>query len=300
MEQLLLAYIFVCFSVGLMCMGITIVVAHRTRSSIARSFLAFYVALTLIVLASLILAFLDIQPELAGPRLRGALEYLEAIVGFYGVMLTLPLFVHRVFQMRDRGRDRLLMLTVGVALIVQHVTEFGLGDRWDEFGDLLENLLFSAIIVYSLTLGLLRRNAPGVDRTLGRRLLVLGAIGLPVMLHDLFLMEATGLRFYPLGYSVFSGVIAWTLYRRAGTAPGRTPPLEWDLSEREAEVAMLISRGLSNKEIASALHISPNTVKTHVRAVFDKSGCRSRFALMSAIVSEHPDAGSPTRNPTQG
>ena len=31
MEQLLLAYVFVCFSVGLACMGITVVVTHRTH-----------------------------------------------------------------------------------------------------------------------------------------------------------------------------------------------------------------------------------------------------------------------------
>lgn len=39
-----------------------------------------------------------------------------------------------------------------------------------------------------------------------------------------------------------------------------------------------------NKEIAGELNISSNTVKTHLRAIFDKSGYRSRFALMSALI----------------
>ena len=37
MDQLLLAYLFVCFSVGLVCMGITMMVVHRTRSRVARA-----------------------------------------------------------------------------------------------------------------------------------------------------------------------------------------------------------------------------------------------------------------------
>ena len=54
------------------------------------------------------------------------------------------------------------------------------------------------------------------------------------------------------------------------------------MSRREAEVAEQVLRGLSNKEIAARLNISPNTVKTHLRAVFDKSGAHSRFELISA------------------
>ena len=298
MEQLLLAYVFVCFSVGLACMGITVVVTHRTHSPVARAFLAFYVALTLLVLASLLLAFVDVVPGSVAPGTRAVLEYLEAIVGSYGVLFTLPLFAHRVFAVPERGRDRIILGTVSLALVVQHVTEYGLGGRWDDRGDLLENLFFSAVLFYTLALGIRRLDAPGVDRPLARRFLVLFALGGPVLLHDLFLIEVTGLRFYPLAYSVFSIVFAWTLYRRAGSAACRTVRPEWNLSKREAEVALLVSRGLSNKEVADELFISLNTVKTHIRAVFDKSGCRSRFALMSAMASKRPDRDQPTNDPS--
>ncbi len=293
MQQLLLTYIFVCFSVGLVCMGVTLVVAHCTRSPVARAFLAFYAALTLLVLASLLLAFLDIVPSSVAPATRSILEYFEAIVGCYGVVFTLPFLAHRVFAVRARGRDRILLGTVGLALVVQHVTEYGLGGSWDDRGDLLENLFFGAVLVYTLALGCRRLDRPGVDRLLARRFLLLVALGVPVVLHDLFLIEVTGLRFYPLAYSALSVVYVWTLSGRAGSAAGSPVPPEWDLSEREAEVTLLLSRGLSNKEIAAALFISVNTVKTHVRAVFKKSGRRSRFALISAIGSERPDYQGP-------
>jgi DNA-binding NarL/FixJ family response regulator len=48
------------------------------------------------------------------------------------------------------------------------------------------------------------------------------------------------------------------------------------LTPREAEVMMLIARGLSNTEIAGRLYLSEPTVKTHVTRVFAKLGVRDR------------------------
>lgn len=42
------------------------------------------------------------------------------------------------------------------------------------------------------------------------------------------------------------------------------------ISARECEVLELLAEGLSNKEIARRLDISPNTVKTHVARLFEK------------------------------
>lgn len=48
------------------------------------------------------------------------------------------------------------------------------------------------------------------------------------------------------------------------------------LTEREQEVARLLAHGLTNKEIADHLHISPGTVKSHVHNVICKLGVRRR------------------------
>ncbi|MGF1339796.1 MULTISPECIES: response regulator transcription factor [unclassified Streptomyces] len=48
------------------------------------------------------------------------------------------------------------------------------------------------------------------------------------------------------------------------------------LTPREAEVLVLIAEGLSNREIARALHVSAATVKTHINNLFAKTGARDR------------------------
>ena len=52
------------------------------------------------------------------------------------------------------------------------------------------------------------------------------------------------------------------------------------LSPREAEVLTHIAAGLSNGEIAAALHVSEATVKTHINHIFSKTGLRDRAQLV--------------------
>ena len=51
------------------------------------------------------------------------------------------------------------------------------------------------------------------------------------------------------------------------------------LTEREEEVLRTIARGRTNEEIASDLHISLSTVKTHVASLMGKLGVRNRVEI---------------------
>lgn len=52
-----------------------------------------------------------------------------------------------------------------------------------------------------------------------------------------------------------------------------------ELSERERDVLVLVARGLTNKEIASELNISPHTVMSHRKNIAHKTGIRSVAGL---------------------
>ena len=52
------------------------------------------------------------------------------------------------------------------------------------------------------------------------------------------------------------------------------------LTDREREVMALVAEGLSNEQIATHLHLSPATVKTHVSRAMVKLGARDRAQLV--------------------
>lgn len=67
------------------------------------------------------------------------------------------------------------------------------------------------------------------------------------------------------------------------------------LSPREREVAQLVSRGHSNKEIARKLQLSEGTVKLHLHSVFQKLGAKNWYSLILANFPS-PLAGRGTHN----
>jgi len=67
------------------------------------------------------------------------------------------------------------------------------------------------------------------------------------------------------------------------------------LTEREREVFDLLAKGLTNKEIAEALVITTNTVKRHLKAVFEKLEVHTRSAATAKAVGSNPASpGTPS------
>jgi DNA-binding CsgD family transcriptional regulator len=83
-----------------------------------------------------------------------------------------------------------------------------------------------------------------------------------------------------------AGFLALGAWLGARLLARRAPPPAFDgnpaarqalgISERELAVLAEIAAGHSNKEIAARLHVSPNTVKTHVARLLAKLGARRR------------------------
>ena len=51
---------------------------------------------------------------------------------------------------------------------------------------------------------------------------------------------------------------------------------ERGLTDREKEILILVSKGCSNVEIGDMLHLSPNTVKNHLKNLFESLGAADR------------------------
>lgn len=119
-----------------------------------------------------------------------------------------------------------------------------------------------------------------------------GAVGFllkdtpPAAIVDAVLAAADGdLRFSPTVLSRLVGLAGRS--RRSGYDEARA--LLAGLTERERDVALAVAEGLSNAEIARALHVSLPTVKTHLGRVFDKLGLTSRVQV--ALLVRDASAG---------
>lgn len=60
-----------------------------------------------------------------------------------------------------------------------------------------------------------------------------------------------------------------------------------ELSEREQDVARLIGKGLSNKQIANDMDITERTVKAHLTAIFKKTNTKDRLSLALMVQKSH-------------
>jgi DNA-binding NarL/FixJ family response regulator len=81
--------------------------------------------------------------------------------------------------------------------------------------------------------------------------------------------------------------------RREG---GYTPPA---LTRRELDVIAAVTTGASNREVAEQFGLSPQTVKNHLRSIFDKLGVSNRlelamYAVQHQLLRSRRDPGSGT------
>jgi DNA-binding NarL/FixJ family response regulator len=84
------------------------------------------------------------------------------------------------------------------------------------------------------------------------------------------------------GRNVISPAVVPMVFDALRRGPDEPPDAPHSLTEREREVANLLARGRSNKEIAEELFISEKTVKNHINHVYAKLGVTTRAEAIAA------------------
>ena len=67
-----------------------------------------------------------------------------------------------------------------------------------------------------------------------------------------------------------------------------TDPDEQLLTPREREIATLVAEGLTNRQIASRLTISPRTAEGHVERILTKLGFTTRTQIVTWVTTRQP------------
>ena len=82
---------------------------------------------------------------------------------------------------------------------------------------------------------------------------------------------------------------------RRRVATGERPTSGWAaMTKAELAVAQLVADGLTNREVAKRLFVSPNTVTTHLSQVFAKLGVKSRVDLTRLATERNSEHGPET------
>ena len=117
-----------------------------------------------------------------------------------------------------------------------------------------------------------------------------GAQSGPPGVRRTLIMEHAGERLRIEATAVGKGRTQFHLWREilpgVVEQPGEAPEAVADgLTQREREVALLAADGLRSREVAERLTIAPQTVKSHLKTIFDKLGVRNRVELARRLQS---------------
>ncbi len=234
------------------------------------------------------------------------------------VWVTGGVLVHRMAPPRKRRRFRPTAMEILASLVIlwtltnaalilvfghdaaggtaQVANErFGLAEAWALAGHVVVGL---ALVKFGLTArGPINPDEPDAVRPLIRAYGLWALVFAPSGLIE-FAVESAGLPWLPtlpldqllyLSLNLVSMSAAVRLFKpgESGTSILDAVPAEQrrmlNLSEREAEIAVLIARGMANKQIAAELGIAPATVRTHIYNLYQKVGARSRVELLNKL-----------------
>ncbi|MQA60832.1 MAG: LuxR family transcriptional regulator [Actinophytocola sp.] len=92
----------------------------------------------------------------------------------------------------------------------------------------------------------------------------------------------------------FDAAVGMALRRSVRSpAPSPVPRQEGELTSREHEIAELVAKGLSNRDIAATLVISPRTAEKHVEKILSKLGLNSRTQIGVWVATGHTEPALP-------
>lgn len=282
------------FAFGIGCMSLALAIVYQIQR--VQKWVGYLIACLSSCLACIILLLLERLMGLVMNEEGLAYRVLSVIIGaiMLGnvVFLTsfIPYFTCSVIAIPWRNPSKTFFLCLSVLDSV-------VGIFWLVTVNPISTALLEILFVFDLAFCfvVLLRNLESISER-GVRLvciteIIVSAAMLPAIALTLVFPPLKGLMcgIYFLAFSITMMVylfIHFHLSQKQQVAPHETTLedlAEYHITEREFAVIQLIRQGQTNKEIASALDISVNTVNNHVANIFAKTKVRSRIDLLNLL-----------------
>jgi DNA-binding CsgD family transcriptional regulator len=201
-------------------------------------------------------------------------------------ILTTCYYVIQLFPITPKKKKTSLIsaaVLVGILLII--TSALVMFKSKTDFAHAVRNVLWAFYPLCSIALfieavalaGMYRRISNGHDKKLARFFLIAFLPQIFFSAADFWLIQDISFQMTHLSYATFSLFAFIDLcgyffsnYSRSMdiTAYRQTIREKYELSDRELEVLELLAKGESNDAIAKSLHISVNTVKSHIKRIY--------------------------------
>lgn len=286
-------YTLAALMIGVVAVTLVLILGREQHRRLAVSYAGFLTSIWIILLSFAIAGFASL---LVGEETWRVPAMVVNGVGSLAYMVAAPFFYHAVLGLPIGPRFSMLyrfvggLLLAGVALMFIPSIQSG--------AIVALNALLFATILYGIVLIALGYRRI-VERTLRRAIvvfIVLATIFFPLMflesvpwLGDRPLEDVTNFAL-PTFYVFLAALSIPFGFRRLSRPAYLVDGVvtqhfatEFGLSERETEVVNRLCAGLSNRQIAEVLFISPKTVENHLQNVFTKAGVHSRTQLITLL-----------------
>lgn len=291
MNGILLLVYMLAFALGCMTLALAIVYRLANKQRWATYFIVCHASL----LGCMMLLALQL---LSSMYLSGLLyEIITYSIGFVVLadltflIVFIPYFTTWVIAHPWRQPYKGLFYVLALVYLV-----LGIGrEIWQiSFFDQLMLVLFVFVVAFCLSVMLknIKSIANKTARTSAISIIIVSASMVPAILLALFFPSLKPLLFGIcfLAHSITIMTFLFMQFVRLGKSEvvksnklGLGDLEVYHITEREFAVIQLISKGLTNKEIASQLGISANTVNNHVANIYGKTQVRSRIDLLNLL-----------------
>ena len=307
MPHFVIFYNIIILFILLVSFNIPVIIFIKTGDKFLRNYIFFFLPFILFTISLMSITYLNTNINDVNNHLIQLIFYFSEIT-FVLMILSVGLFGQYLFSVSNIKIKNLILIIIAIIeilLIPFHVKTIIINERFIFKIGSISSITFIIIIIYILFVGILNyKKIKNIEiKNIAKSLLIINLLFFPGLMFDLyrklinisheiiFKNRHAIFLIHPIFYSVLSIICTYFIIRyyfNLYKVNIKDMPLDnlikkYDISIREKEVVSLVIQGKSNKDIADNLFISVNTVKTHIRNIYEKIGIKSRYELINSI-----------------
>ncbi len=283
------------YGIALITVSMTLALSIASNTLKARMWGAWYIVFQASLLAICFFEFLTLViPAFSSGT---AIDVFDAIfsisthvlMGFIYVLI--PFFIYWILGLKMKKIYRIIIIILGVCYFGVGLTSVIIGDK--TFAYNYQAILFIALMIFCEVA--LWKNLGNVEDIHLRKIIKVVNIVVLCLIPTsslLFIFPVTAILMFPVYFiaiSVIMMVFYFIRFSVLATRINRGGELkresfeEYKITDREFEVISYVCKGMTNKEIASEMNISVNTVNNHIANIFGKMNLNSRIDLLRFV-----------------